>query len=57
MSYSDPADSSFGPREEGSVATFACAEGYARTGSAERKCVNGKWTGSPQTCQKGMDVG
>ena len=53
FSYSDPAGSVYGPRQQGSFATFTCAEGYAKKGSVARKCVNGAWTGSPQSCETG----
>ena len=54
ISYSDPSSKAFGPRQQGSKLTFSCAEGYVKVGSAERECVNGAWTGSPQSCQRGV---
>ncbi|XP_072021726.1 sushi domain-containing protein 2-like [Amphiura filiformis] len=39
--------------EDGEVrAETICEEGYLLQGSAIRRCVNGKWTGSPATCTK-----
>ncbi|XP_072048399.1 sushi domain-containing protein 2-like [Amphiura filiformis] len=41
--------------EDGEViAETICEEGYSLQGSAIRRCVNGKWTGSPATCTSGL---
>lgn len=37
---------------EGEICNFTCNSGYQLTGSNNRTCENGNWTGSEATCTR-----
>ena len=50
ISYTDPADRSFGPRQEGSQAVFKCDPGYQLSHNNAVTCKEGHWTGAMPSC-------
>ena len=50
ISYTDPADRSFGPRQEGSQAVFKCDPGYQLSHNNAVTCKEGQWTGAMPSC-------